>query len=208
MNMPDSSDIENLKSLLPEVSYWRILADGRFEATPVDCYKMTQTHVVMTQEQLASYHPLLPEIVRLSVHYAIREGQFAQATGMCVDSTLALLQNNFVAVPGGTGADYYITFACKIEVSDKDPENVSITGYRALTEHVHINGQEVLLVVKTRPAIYPVCRAELAARYPGWEKRMEIGTDMGLKYKELLTYIFKQHQQPALDHTFTDVTFS
>lgn len=198
-----------ISELIATADYWTACGETGFTAHLTYSKSGQQyqaVHSVPTSE-LAQLHPLLPNLLRKVLADARRERMPEKILGEHMQPTLDILTGNFVEFIDTSGYERIVSCLSNLVLVFRTDNRVLMTGGTHTVASVEVDGQELRFVVATRRVDTVVMKDELEARYPGWEKRWHVATELGVDLKDMLPHLFPSQTRPVKSSDLHGVNF-
>lgn len=146
---------------------------------------------VIPDSYLASCCPSFATSLRALSNWNISCGHGAGFVGRdeAID-TLDLLVSGGVSLQDSTGKGRLFSKVEDINMLRDEPDYVSLTGTVVTIEHTCLEEELIPFVTNSDWGIYKFLKADISARYPGWEKRWHHGVTLALNRYELIPQVF------------------
>lgn len=184
-------------------STWRKAADGRIIALLLRDGSTPLGQYVMTEETLASQHPMLKEAVEALIQWKKYSSDAKYVEGRLVIATLKFLKGDFIEFETCDGHTQRVLDV--FSVTNFSDKSVQVCGDTLQVEMYHRGETPIPCVTGLYVATHRAMRRDIEKRYPNWEVRKTVGEQLGLELNNLMRYAFSKEEVPAAD--VSSITF-
>lgn len=198
----------SIYKLIATADYWRSSGSG-FTAH-LSFTKGSQTfytiHSVPT-EQLEQLHPLLPKLLNAIIKARRQDSMPDQILGEHIQPTLDILTGNFVEFTDTSACPRIVSSLSNLTKVFRRDDRVLMTGGTHTTTTIEVEGVLLRHVTATRRIDTVVMTTELEQRYPGWEQRWNIASELDVELKDMLPLLFPRHPVLAPTPAMNNIHF-
>lgn len=195
-----------IEDLLLDAMTWQCGLDGRLVACVADHMSGMSKLYTVTDQDLASCHPLFPAAMRGLVAWC-EEDDGRSAPGDSMLATLECLRFPPVHLRGPLNEHWIFSAIGNIELRPHFPEYAWISGRRVFMTTADETLHYAPFVTKTENDQVRVELHYLSQHYPGWEQRWKIGLELGIQHDDLMGHVFDKNWSPITPVATTDITF-
>lgn len=193
-------ELRELSTALTADAKWTGVSDDTFRVSTL------RNGYTVSNKTLDALHPLLSSCVKELSHRNENLHSYRHVSGEDVKTTITYLTRGTIDISGGDGQTHRLVELYSFLV-EPGLSVVIITGSKAYVTHSTKDDLQIPVVTTSGWATYEVPRIELDERYPGWEQRFTVGTELGIDGADLVYYAL-QKPTPGLDPvTIAEVTF-
>lgn len=201
---PEPRELTETESLLVLTQNWYLGEGDTFISEIED----DEPRTIVPASLLAEHHPLLPAALR--AHIARNQGYTSapgRAGGSLVNDTVTLLRTGGVVLHDTHGRECLFVDIDTVDSEGASDDEVHIGGIALRVQYVEHGETQVPYVTQAEWADIHVDKEELDVLYPDWERRLTVGTALGLDDKALGRHVFSKDASPVVSTTLTNVTF-
>lgn len=200
--MPTASHIP-IEKLVTMAEGWSL---GKFGLLRANCFSHNGEYYDLPPERFAELHPDMP-VTMIALASWMRQAAQMDAAKYQVKSTLDYLTNGIIEVVDGfDDVRTYLTID-KIAIYPAYPDQVFLSGQRAMLNEFEVNGIISKFVSETHVASAMPARAALEKQYPGWETRWLAGQALGLDNTELGRAVFTKLPYASMTVPLVNIEF-
>lgn len=201
------TDLEQLVQYARQKSTWT-LDDNKLRGIVVD--EAGQRHVQFDEAALSIHSPDLFAALEAYIKRSVRLTREPAVTGDALLPTVLLHTKAWRFASELDRPLWYgeVRSFLLYQTDEGKPWRMWLDGDLLRTDDAWVNGRRVLFVDKVKPQASVVSLTDLNARYPGWEERWLIGTQLGLTHDDLIVQMFpRETHLQAAGPTLSDITF-
>lgn len=187
-----------IELLLDYKSLWTVDSDNEVIVSYEDDSDRVYTFTITT-EYFNQHHPLLEASVRLSI-----DQNNGEASGYTISRIVDLLINDYPEVPTGKTTRCVYREVYKIDVN---ADGANINGKFMFVEAVDIDGVQIPSISHEVDGTFIFTNEQLEQKHPGWQKRYNVATQLGLENDALTNFVFKKASNTLPSTSITGVSF-
>lgn len=159
----------------------------------------------VTDKDLAAIHEKLPHAVHAFLDYNQKYYRAHVIFGEEVRDTLSMLQSETIEIDNGNNKYLFISLE-GIEPGET-PAEVVLHGVTLRTSKCQSPVGPILIASRRASTQLTVAIENLEKQFPGWEKRLEVGRQLGIVNAELFQYVFTEDHLLRVPTELSGLTF-
>lgn len=197
--------LKDFDELLGDVTHWQLTAPDVFSAYATNAYGAVVKYT-FSAEELEQHHKQLPGIILGLIEARHKNGRDPHADGINVCESLRLHQSGGITFSDTDGYPVLLSVVRMI-TRLTSTGHYCIDGHRVVvSKYVH-NGESIELVTWRKRDDFVVTKNELDTKFPGWEERLRIGSDLGVDYAQLMNHVFAKPSTPEEKPSLSGLSF-
>lgn len=139
-------------------------------------------------------HPMLPAAVRALIKWSHDDNK-SKVDSNSIVHTSDVLHGRYIkfseTFTESTKYTYLFGYVESARILDHDPSTVNIVGEYYDISSTDQNNQSVPFVTKRWSGDFYFEKTDIDQRFPGWERRLQLGKELSVEMQELMTHVFK-----------------